>query len=113
MIFSNFVIEFNYLKSKLKAFQPNSYEYKICRKCFDLDLHFFRKKPYVKNNGVIEDTLVSLNLVVESGSGDALWIFADKKKGIMVPEKSFPDFLGFEMGGSVYGQRSRIKSQSG
>lgn len=109
-LFKDFVIEFNYLKAQLKAFQPDSYAYKVCRKCIDLDLHFFRKKPYVKVNGIIEEANVPLNLLVDSGSGDALWIFTDESKGIKVPDKFFKDFLGFGLGGSVYGQRTRIKS---
>lgn len=106
----DFVVELNYIKSELSAVQPDSYVSKQCRKCSDLDLHFFRNKPYVKIQGVIEDTLLPLNLVVDSGSGDALWIFTDINKGIQVPEKFFPDYLGFGMGGSVYGLRTRIKS---
>ncbi len=109
-LFRDFIIELNYIRSKLKAYRPDSYAFKKCRKCVDLDLHFYKNKPYIKVNGIIEKNLVPLDLLVDSGSGDALWIFENKDEGITIPEKCFEDFLGFGIGGSVYGQRSRIKS---
>lgn len=108
--FKDFIIEFNYPKKQLIAHKPGSFEPKNCRNCVELDLKFERNKPYVTISGEIEDKTVPLNLLIDSGSGDALWIFADKSKNIELPEKCFEDFLGFGMAGSVYGQRSRIKS---
>ncbi len=108
--FKDFVIDFNYTKSFLKAYSHNTFQRKMCKKCTALDLNFFRNKPYVKVSGTIDKMSVPLSLLVDSGSGDALWIFEDAKKGIRLPEKFFPDFPGFGMGGSVYGQRTRIQN---
>lgn len=96
--FKDFVIDFNYTKSFLKAYSHNTFQRKMCKKCTALDLNFFRNKPYVKVSGTIDKMSVPLSLIVDSGSGDALWIFEDAKKGYRLPEKFFPDFPGFGMG---------------
>ena len=109
--FKDFVIEFNYAKAQFTAHDANSYTYKKCKACEDFDLVFSNNKPYLK-------LLVNLDgsnpkpmvLLIDSGSGDALWIFEDPHQDIYVPEINFEDFLGFGMGGSVYGKRARINN---
>src|SRR5690606_41472749 len=49
----------------------------------------------------------SSDLLVDSGSGDALWLF-ENEEGINLPEENFHDFLGYGISGSIYGSRSRI-----
>ena len=107
--FRDFVLEINYIKLELKAYNPNFFKYNRCTKCDDLPLTFLRNKPYVKIEGKIMDSTVPLNLLVDSGSGDAIWLFSNEENGIGIPENNFPDFLGFGIGGSVYGLRSRVK----
>lgn len=108
-LFKDFVISFNYLKMELTAYNPWDFNYPNCRKCDDLPLTFLRNKPYINITGKIEGESIPLNLLVDSGSGDAIWLFSDEKKGIVIPDNNFDDFLGFGIGGSVYGKRSRIK----
>lgn len=110
-LFKDFILEFNYTRQKINMYEPGSYEYKKCRKCEDLPLTFHKNKPYVRARVKIDDNREApLNFLIDSGLGDALWMLSDEKKGIKVPERNFEDFLGFGMGGSVYGRRSRIKS---
>ncbi|MCJ7758353.1 MAG: aspartyl protease family protein [Gillisia sp.] len=109
--FKDFILEFNYLRQKIKIFKPEFYKYKKCRKCEDLPLTFFMNKPYVTARVKIDDnTELPLNFLIDSGLGDAVWIMSDENQGIKVPERNFEDFLGLGMSGSVYGLRSRIKS---
>lgn len=109
--FKDFVVEFDYFKEKLIAHNTNLYTYKKCRRCEDFDLVFFKNKPYLKVLLSIEtDIFKELNLLIDSGSGDALWIFEDPNQKINVPKDNFEDFLGFGMGGSVYGKRARINN---
>ncbi|CAN5407142.1 hypothetical protein BH23BAC2_BH23BAC2_08860 [soil metagenome] len=106
-LFRDFIIEFDYLRQRLKAFEPNAYKIPRCKNCDELKLVFHRNKPYVDIKGKINNTSMPLSLLVDSGSGDALWLF-ENETGITVPENNFKDFLGFGIGGSVYGSRSRI-----
>ncbi len=109
--FKDFILEFNYPRQKIKIYNPEFYDYKKCRKCEDLPLTFFKNKPYVTARVKIDDNIeLPLNFLIDSGFGDAVWMLNDDNQGIKVPERYFKDFLGFGMGGSVYGLRSRIKS---
>ncbi len=111
--FKDFIVEFNYKRKKMKVYEPEAYEYKKCRECVDLPLYFYKGKPYV--DAEISEkgkTPKNVRLLIDSGSGDALWLFKNTEKDITLPEKSFEDFLGFGITGSVYGDRSRIKALS-
>lgn len=111
--FKEFVIEFNYKRKFMKVFNKNEYEYSDCRRCIDLPLKFYRNKPYVELEVSIEgEEAKAVDLLVDSGSGDALWLFNNEERGIYLPERSFEDFLGFGISGSVYGHRSRIDALS-
>lgn len=107
--FKDFIVEFNYKREFMRVYTKGTYEYSRCRRCTDLPLRFFMNKPYIKAAVSIEgEELKQVDLLVDSGSGDALWLFRNKERGIYLPEKSFEDFLGFGISGSVYGHRSRI-----
>tara|TARA_R100000935_G_C2835997_1_gene168134 strand:+ start:1531 stop:2865 length:1335 start_codon:yes stop_codon:yes gene_type:complete len=108
--FKDFVVEFNYTKERLIAHNIDSYAYKKCRGCEDIDLVLHKNKPYIKALVNINDKdFIPMELLIDSGSGDALWIFEDHNIGIKIPDQNFEDFLGFGMGGSVYGRRARIR----
>ncbi len=107
--FKDFVVEFSYTKERLTAYNIDSYVYKRCRRCDDFDLVFHKNKPYIKALVSVDNRdLIPMDLLIDSGSGDALWIFEDQDLGIKIPDQNFEDFLGFGMGGSVYGKRARI-----
>jgi len=109
--FKDFILEFNYPREKINIYKPEFYEYRKCRKCEDLPLTFNMNKPYVTARVNIDDNKeLPLNFLIDSGLGDAVWLLSDENQGIKVPERFFEDFLGFGMGGSVYGLRTRIKS---
>ncbi|MCG9970841.1 aspartyl protease family protein [Christiangramia crocea] len=111
--FKDFVVEFNYKRKFMWVYMKDEYEYKRCRRCVDLPLNFYKNKPYVEAEVSIEgEDAHQVDLLLDSGSGDALWLFSDEENGIYLPEKSFADFLGFGISGSVYGHRSRISSLS-
>lgn len=109
--FKDFVVEFNYPKKRISAYKSDSYVYSKCNRCDDFDLVFFKNKPYINVLIAInENNYIPMDLLIDNGSGDALWIFENSKLGIKVPDEYFEDFLGFGMGGSVYGKRSRVNS---
>lgn len=108
--FKDFILDFNYQRKILKVYSRDGYKVKSCGDCRDLNLNFFNNKPYVKAN-ITNDFKknIPVNLLIDSGSGDALWLFQNKSKGIEIPDQNFDDFLGYGIGGSIYGKRSRIK----
>lgn len=109
--FKDFVIEMNYKSEKMMIYEKGIYEYKRCKRCIDLPLKFYQKKPYIEAHVSIDGgNNHPVDLLVDSGSGDALWLFKDPVNGLFLPDESFEDFLGFGITGSVYGDRSRIKN---
>src|SRR5690606_41878006 len=64
-------------------------------------------RSYANISGNIGGKTLPLSLLVDSGSGDALWLF-ENEEGINLPEENFHDFLGYGISGSIYGSRSRI-----
>lgn len=107
--FKDFVVEFSYTKERLIAYNIDSYDYKRCRRCDDFDLVFHKNKPYIKVLVSIDNKdFIPMDLLIDSGSGDALWVFEAPDLGIKIPDENFEDFLGFGMGGSVYGKRARV-----
>lgn len=110
-LFRDFIVELNYSKKFLKLHKPESYKYKTCNKCEQLNLSFYNKKPYLDGAVKIGDQNIPVKLLIDTGSSDALWLFEEDSLGIMpIDHKYFEDFLGKGLSGSVYGKRSKVKS---
>lgn len=106
-LFRDFIVLVDYMKKRLIVYAPENYPVQKCGNCDELDLTFHRNKPYVNISGNIGGKTLPLSLLVDSGSGDALWLF-ENEEGINLPEENFHDFLGYGISGSIYGSRSRI-----
>lgn len=110
-IFKDFVVEINYSRRYLKFHDPRFYEYKNCRNCETIPLSFSNSKPYLTAEVEINEQKVPVKLLIDSGGSDALWLFDDKDLGIHLYDAPyFTDFLGLGLSGSVYGNRSKLKS---
>lgn len=112
-VFKDFIVEINYSTSKIKLYNPKTYEYKSCKKCVDLPLTFRNSKPYIDVNVAIEnEENIPVKLLIDSGGSDALWLFEEEEKNINVPTNFFEDYLGRGLSGSIYGKRSRVQKFS-
>ncbi|MDH7444597.1 aspartyl protease family protein [Aquimarina sp. 2201CG14-23] len=109
--FRDFILDINYTKKAIKISDPKSYVYKKCKRCYqtDLDLSNGRRRPLVKANYRTEEGLIDINLLLDSGSSSALWLFENKEINLVVPESSFDDFLGKGFNGNIYGKNTKIK----
>lgn len=105
----DFVVEIKYSNKRLKFYNPVSYKYKKCRKCQTFDLHLRRNKPYLDAKVTIDSVPISVKLLMDTGSSDALWLFEDADLGIK-PRKGFffEDFLGKGLSGNIHGKRAKI-----
>lgn len=111
-IFKDLIVEINYSKSFLRLTEPDFYKYDSCNKCEAFNLEFYNNKPYLNAKVTFGDKKISVKLLIDSGSSDALWLFENKELGIVSGNVSFDDFLGHGLSGSVYGKRSKIKGVS-
>lgn len=112
-LFNDFVVKINYATRKLTFVRPERYQEKNCGKCQTFPLDFYGNKPYI--DVLVENELgkvIKVKLLIDSGGGDALWLFPHSHPDISVPEKHFDDFLGRGLGGNIYGKRSRLKQMA-
>ena len=110
-LFEDFIVDINYRTKKITFYDPvvNQSD-QICEQCEVFPLEFNKNKPYI--NLEIKDhneKSQQVKLLIDSGSSDAIWLFANEEKGITIPDNFFKDFLGKGLSGSIYGKRSRIK----
>ncbi|MDG5492787.1 aspartyl protease family protein [Psychroserpens sp. SPM9] len=110
-VFKNFVVEINYKSGYLKLHRQDSYKYKTCKKCETFNLSFFNNKPYIDVDVKLDEKLIPVKLLIDTGSSDALWLFENDSLGITTEYYNyFHDFLGRGLSGNVHGNRSVVKS---
>ena len=108
-LFKDLVVEINYSSKFVKLTEPERYHYRNCRKCERLNLEFYNNKPYLNVSVKINNNVIPLKLLIDSGGSDSLWLFEDEALGIICGDKYFKDFLGHGLSGSVYGKRSKVQ----
>ncbi len=107
----NFIVKINYNSKYIDFFNPETFEYKKCKKCETFPIQFYRKKPFIDVNvqlDTIGEKLTNVKMLVDSGGSDAIWFFEHTKSNIITPNRFFKDILGEGLSGTVYGNRSRV-----
>lgn len=108
-ILKDFVAEIDYSKEKITFYQPEYfYTKKNLSKFEKLDLELKNKKPYIQIKSNFNDQMIPLNLLIDTGSWEAFWLFEDPEKNILIPENSIEDYLGFGLNGEIHGKRTRL-----
>lgn len=112
-LLKNFTIKINYITKKIDFYESKNWEFKKCRKCAVFPIRIIRGKPFLEGKvqvDTIGNLLTDVNLLIDSGGSDALWLFEESKKEIKTPNNFFVDILGEGLSGTIYGNRSRIPS---
>ncbi len=108
-LFKDFVVEVDYQRSYVKLYDPEYFRPRRSYLASQLPLELIAGKPYVDLSiSTTKETKIETKLLLDSGSGDALWLFENSKKGIEVSQNSFNDHLGLGLNGEVTGRRSRL-----
>ena len=107
-VFKDLVVEINYTGKYIRLSNPDKYKYRKCKKCEIFYLEFYNNKPYINVDVSVNKKNIPIKLLIDSGGSDALWLFEDNSLGIELTNPFFEDFLGYGLGGSVYGKRSTI-----
>ncbi len=105
----NFVTFFDYENGYLNMYDNFKRLPLFLRNAKQFDLNFYNNRPFVNvelNNNFFKG---SYNLLIDTGSGDALWILNELDKNTKI-ENSFEDYLGFGINGEIYGQRTKVNS---
>lgn len=111
-LLKNVIAKINYRRKVIDFYNPKSYNKKKRRRGVTFPLQFYRNKPYIEGNVIIDSTEIPVKLLIDSGGSDALWLFEDSKPSIKPPKKYFIDILGEGLSGTIYGKRSKIESFS-
>ncbi len=108
-LLKDFIVEVDYQKKYVKLHDRDHFKHKSYRSVAKMPLELIAGKPYVNLALMTEaEDNVYTKLLLDSGSGDALWLFQNKEKGIKVSENSFADYLGLGLSGEVTGRRARL-----
>jgi len=109
-LLKDFVVKINYAQKKLTFYKPGTFDYSKCKNCESFPLDFYNSKPFI--NVKIENDLgkeIAVKLLIDSGGGDALWLFPHSNPDIVISDRYFDDFLGKGLNGNIFGKKSRIK----
>ena len=107
--FKNFVTHLDYKNSFIKAYSYYSDLPKSVRKEKQFDLTLKNDRPFVQI--ALENDLIKgeYELLIDTGSGDALWILNQVNETFTM-QNSFEDYLGFGINGKIYGIRTKVNS---
>ncbi|MDC6351801.1 aspartyl protease family protein [Zeaxanthinibacter sp. PT1] len=109
-LFRDFVVEINYSAQHIKFHDPRYYQKKKSKRSETLPLTIIDNKAYLDGAVVFaNDKEVAVNLLVDTGSSDAVWLFQDLEKGLGVPDSYYEDFLGKGLNGDIFGKRTKVE----
>lgn len=105
--FKDYLIEINYQKRKIVIHKNLSVLNKTKVKSYSHeDITIIEDKPYLSFKAILDDKLFNLNLLMDTGLGDGLWLF--ENDSIKCKNLYFEDYLGRGLSGDIKGKRSRI-----
>lgn len=107
--FKNSLVEFDYIKKKLVIYKDNQRNRTTLEKKYvKVPITIEMAKPYVKGAVLIDKKKILVKLLLDNGNSDAIWLFQNLSKDIVLPENYLVDYLGQGLSGDVVGKRARI-----
>lgn len=108
-LFRDHMVELNYGRKFLRFHNPEDYNRRLPRTAVTLPLKLNGSKAFVEAGVIVEGgEEIPVNLLIDTGSGDAVWLFPDSEDGLKVPEVHYEEFLGRGLSGIIYGKRTKI-----
>ena len=107
--FQNYLTETNYASQKIIIYKENPKIRKKLNSKFSVsEIVLENNKPYLLTKINVNNQDLETNMLIDSGSGDAVWLFENQKNKIKIPKENFDDFLGRGFTGELFGKRARI-----
>jgi hypothetical protein len=111
--FSQCVVKIDYHKKKIIIYNPEKYnEKKALRKFKTFDFQLEGGKPYIDLQVELGEHTFDAKCLIDSGNSDGLWLFQNKSKYIVVPDRHYADYLGRGFSGDIFGKKARVPSLS-
>ena len=109
-VLKDFVVKINYTQKRIRFYQPDYFHAKLrTQKYESIPLEIKGKKPYLKLESQINDTTIALNLLIDTGSSEALWLFEKPEEEILIKPPFIEDYLGYGLNGEIHGKKTRIQ----
>ena len=111
-LIKNFILEINYKKKKLYFYSPETFSYKKLKRYTRIPLQLYRDKPYIQAELKITKNSEPrrLNLLIDTGNSDPLWLFQSGSVQIPENQKRIKDYFGIGLNGDIKGERIKVKS---
>lgn len=111
--FRNNLVRINYTSKKIIVYNRPKVKLQNLTKGFtSYDITIEKNKPYINATVKIDQEVLPVKLLLDTGNSDAVWLFHKKADRLEIPVKNFQDFLGRGFSGEVYGRKARIRSFS-
>lgn len=105
--FKNNLIKIDYQKKKITIYKDRKILEKRKIKSFtSLPITVVKDRAYLDVATKLDDKMVDLKLLVDTGLADGLWLFESQR--IKANNNYFEDVLGEGIGGTVFGKKSRL-----
>lgn len=105
--FENALVEIDYPSKKIRLYKDSAAVRYKTRTMKRIPLTFKNGKPYTQGYFKSRSNQVEAELLIDLGSGDALWLL-ELEENFELHGESFEDYLGFGMNGEIYGIRSKM-----
>jgi hypothetical protein len=106
--FKNHLIEINYSKKEINIYSSRAILSKRKIKKYNKEKIKLRfNKPYIEIASNLKNNNFNLNLLMDTGLSDGLWLF--NPDSTIIPEKNIKDLLGIGLSGEINGKRARVK----
>lgn len=110
-IFSNFVVEIDYVHRNITLHNPAYYKYRKRRTAQTIPLVLTNAKPFVYGKVFYGDTLeIPVKLMLDTGASHAIWLLENSNSKIKLPGKHVETFLGTGLNGKITGQLARLEA---
>lgn len=103
--FQNHPVWIDYLRERLTIYRDID-EVPRSKKKIALPMNVTTGKPIIQAGVSGTESSNMVNVLVDTGSGDSLWLFGDKAR-FATADKSFEAYLGLGVSGEVFGLRTK------
>ena len=107
--FKDRIVEIDYIRKKITIHKNrNTLTKKKFEKYERIPLRISKERPFINLDAKLSDDEIKLNILVDIGLSDGLWLFENNK--IKSNNNYFEDVLGRGLSGEVVGKKSRVNN---
>jgi len=107
--FKDNLVRIDYGSKKVVIYKNDDPNRKRIEKKFNkMPITIEKFKPYLMGNVAMNESEVTVKMLIDIGNSDSVWLFQNLSEQIKVPSRNFEDFLGKGFSGDIEGKRARI-----